>query len=105
MPVKRVRARREQHGAIEIGFDDALALSAVAAPQLQFAAILAAPVRRQIDQQVQAPVRLQLLVPVEVGVDAEMSAVPAQVNSAAGQMRVGQKVFDPGELFEKADER
>src|SRR5207253_1494877 len=72
----------------------------IAAPQLEMSAPFFTPIAVEIDQQVEAPVELQLGMDVEVGVNFQKSARLDLMESAAAEVGVGNQSVDPGQRFE-----
>ena len=88
MSVVGVAVRGEYHHSVEDGGDPPLCFGHGCIPQLQMAAVLLFPVLVQIDQGVEAAIKIINGVFAEIGVDGELAAGNDLMQSAALVLRV-----------------
>src|ERR1043166_1773519 len=96
--------RAEDHAPIEDRKHAAFALCHLAVPELEMTSVLLFPLAIQIDDDVEATVELQLLVPVEICVDLEEAAGHNLVQTAALIVGIGNEALDPGKRFQELEE-
>src|SRR5574338_721641 len=101
MPVIRLRRRAEDHATVEDRQNALRASLHLAVPELEVTSVLLAPIRVQVQQQVEATVQTQPPVPVEVGVDLEKAVALDLMQTAADEVRVGNHAVDAGEPLEE----
>ena len=94
LAVVRVLARREHDESVEAREGLVDRTGHLPVPELDRPAPLLFPRLREVEQRVDPAVGLELVVPVEVGVDLQEVAGPAEVDAATDEVRIGDQVVD-----------
>ena len=95
----------EDGAAVEDRQDLLLGLRHLAIPELEVTTVLLFPILVEIDQNVDAPVELELVVLVEVGVDGKFAPGLNLVQPAPDIIGIGDNTLDARKRFEKLEQR
>ena len=95
----------EDGAAVKNRQDLLFSLRHLAIPKFEMAAVFFLPILIKVNQNIDTPVELELLMLVEVGVDRKFAARLDLMQTAADIIRVGNDALDPGKRFQKLEHR